>query len=66
MTTILPVIFSAVLDFSKPIFSAKKRQIFLKLVENMCLQPQTFFSQNVMVAFKQQHFHLHLLELFER
>ena len=29
-----------ILDFSKNLFSAKLQQIFLKLVENMCLLPQ--------------------------
>ena len=31
---------AAILDFSKKLFSAKMQQIFLKLVENMCLQPK--------------------------
>ena len=31
---------SAILDFSKLIYCAKLQQILLKLVQNMCLQPQ--------------------------
>ena len=31
---------AAILDFSKILFYAKLLQILLKLVENMCLQPQ--------------------------
>ena len=33
-------ILAAILGFSKNLFYAKRHQILLKLVENMCLQPQ--------------------------
>ena len=36
----MPAILAAILDFSKILFYAKLQQILLKLVENMCLQPQ--------------------------
>ena len=36
----MSAILAAILDFSKILFSAKLQQISLKLVENMCLQPQ--------------------------
>ena len=36
----MPAILAAILDFSKFLFYAKPQHILLKLVENMCLQPQ--------------------------
>ena len=36
----MSAILAAILDFSKILFYAKLQQILLKLVENMCLQPQ--------------------------
>ena len=34
------LILAAILDFSKELFCEKLQQILLKLVENMCSQPQ--------------------------
>ena len=38
-TTDMSAIVAAILDFAKKLFCAKLQQIFLKLVENMRLQP---------------------------
>ena len=35
-----PAILAAFLDFSKKLFYAKLQQVSLKLIENMCFQPQ--------------------------
>ena len=36
----MPDILAAILDFSEILFFAKLQQFLLKLVENMCSQPQ--------------------------
>ena len=50
----MSAILAAILDFSKILSFAKLQQLLLKLVENMCLQPQ--IRMELWIEFKRRNY----------